>query len=54
MRWPRRLAKPVELRPMVSTRAMELQTAKEILAEVFHARCGTYMVQMDYFRTAQI
>jgi hypothetical protein len=25
---------------MVSTRAMELQTAKEILAEVFHARPG--------------
>jgi len=29
----------IEPRPMAS-RAMELQTAKEILAEVFHARPG--------------
>jgi len=41
MRWPwRQKAKPIESRPMVSIRAMELQTAKEILAEVFHARPG--------------
>ena len=41
MRWPwRQRAKPVEPRPMVSIRAMELQTAKEILAEVFDARPG--------------
>jgi hypothetical protein len=41
MRWPWRLkAKPIEPRPMVSIRAMELQTAKEILAEVFCARPG--------------
>ena len=41
MRWPwRQRAKPVEPRPMVSIRAMELQTAKEILAEVFGARPG--------------
>jgi hypothetical protein len=33
-------AKPIEPRPMVSIRAMELETAKEILAEVFHARPG--------------
>jgi len=40
MRWPwKRQAKPVEPRPVVS-RAMELETAKEILAEVFHARPG--------------
>jgi hypothetical protein len=41
MRWPwrQRRAKPIEPRPMVS-RAMELQTAKEILAEVFGARPG--------------
>ena len=40
MRWPwRRQAKPIEPRPMAN-RAMELQTAKEILAEVFHARPG--------------
>ena len=39
MRWPwRRQARPIEPRPMVSIRAMELQTAKEILAEVFGAR----------------
>jgi hypothetical protein len=39
MRWPwRRQAKPIEPRPMVSTRVLELQTAKEILAEVFGAR----------------
>ncbi len=40
MRWPWRLARPVESRPMVSIRAMELQTAKEILAEAFGARPG--------------
>jgi hypothetical protein len=40
MSWPwRRQARPVEPRPMVGG-AMELQTAKEILAEVFHARPG--------------
>ena len=30
----------IEPRPMVSTRAMELETAKEILVEVFGARPG--------------
>ena len=41
MRWPwRRQARPVEPRPMVSTRAQKLETAKGILAEVFHARPG--------------
>ena len=41
MRWSwRQKAKPIEPRPMVSIRAMELQTAKEILAEVFGARPG--------------
>jgi hypothetical protein len=41
MRWLwRRQARPVEPRPMVSIRALELETAKEILAEVFHARPG--------------
>jgi hypothetical protein len=41
MRWPwERDARPVEPRPMVSGKAMELQTAKEILAEVFHAQPG--------------
>ena len=39
MRWPWQKARPIEPRPMVS-RAMELQTAKEILAEVFGARPG--------------
>jgi len=40
MRWPwRREARPIEPRPMVSW-ALELQTAKEILAEVFHTRPG--------------
>jgi hypothetical protein len=39
MRWPwRQKTKPIEPRRMVSTRIMELETAKEILAEVFHAR----------------
>jgi hypothetical protein len=33
-------ARPVEPRPVASIRAMELETAKEILAEVFHARPG--------------
>jgi len=41
MRWPwKRQARPIEPRPMASSRAMELETAKEILAEVFHARPG--------------
>ena len=40
MRWPWRQRGPIEPRPMVSIRAMELETAKEILAEVFHARPG--------------
>jgi len=40
MRWPwRRQARKVEPRPVVS-RAQELETAKEILVEVFHARPG--------------
>ena len=40
MRWPWQKARPIEPMPMVSIRAMELETAKEILAEVFHARPG--------------
>ena len=32
--------KPIEPRRAVSTGVMELETAKEILAEVFHARPG--------------
>ena len=41
MRWPwRQRAKPIEPWLIVSIRAMELQTAKEILAEVFGARPG--------------
>ena len=42
MRWPwwQRRAKPIEPRSMLSIRAQELETAKEILAEVFHARPG--------------
>ncbi|MDQ1261733.1 MAG: hypothetical protein QG575_914 [Euryarchaeota archaeon] len=39
MRWPWRRRGAIGPRPMVS-RAMELETAKEILAEVFHARRG--------------
>ena len=41
MRWPRWLRRAIEPRPpMVNIRVMELETAKEILAEVFHARPG--------------
>jgi len=41
MRWPwRRQARKVEPRQAVSIRAQELETAKEILVEVFHARPG--------------
>ena len=40
MRWPWRPHGAIKPRPMVSIRAMELETAKEILAEVFHARPG--------------
>jgi len=37
MRWPWRLRGAIEPRP-VTSRAQKLETAKEILAEVFHAR----------------
>ena len=41
MRWPwRRQARKVDPRQAVSIRAQELETAKEILVEVFHARPG--------------
>ena len=40
MRWPWRQRRAIEPRRAVSTRAMELETTKEILAEVFHARPG--------------
>ncbi|MHB8119519.1 MAG: hypothetical protein ACYDHX_12435 [Methanothrix sp.] len=41
MKWPwRREAKLIEPRRAVSIRAMELETAKDILAEVFNARPG--------------
>ena len=41
MRWPwKQRAKPIEPRRTVNIRRMELETAKEILAEVFHARPG--------------
>ena len=40
MRWPWRRRGEIEPRPMASIRVMELETAKEILAEVFHARPG--------------
>jgi hypothetical protein len=41
MRWPwKQQARPIEPRPVASIRAQELETAKEILAEVFHARPG--------------
>ncbi len=36
--WHRREAKPAEPKKKVSTRVLELQAAKEILAEIFHAR----------------
>ena len=39
MRWPWQRGE-IEPRPMVSIRAMELETAKEILVEVFHTRPG--------------
>ena len=40
MRWPWQIASPAEPRMAVSGKAMELETAKEILAEVFDARPG--------------
>ncbi|MGV8127332.1 MAG: hypothetical protein ACP5PV_09005 [Methanothrix sp.] len=42
MRWPwqRSQAGPIEPRRAVSSKAMELETAKEILAEVFGTRPG--------------
>jgi hypothetical protein len=39
MRWPwRREDRLIKPKPMVSPKVLELETAKEILAEVFHAR----------------
>jgi hypothetical protein len=39
MRWPwRREARPIEPRQAADLKVIELQTAKEILAEVFHDR----------------
>lgn len=40
MSWPWKLRRAIEPRRAVSIRAMELETAKEILAEVFGARPG--------------
>ena len=40
MRWPWWRARPIKPRRAISIRALELETAKEILAEVFHARPG--------------
>ena len=41
MRWPwEREARPVQPRRAADLKVLELQTAKEILAEVFHARPG--------------
>ena len=40
MRWPWQIARHAEPRMAVSGKAMELETAKEILAEVFGARPG--------------
>ena len=41
MRWPWiREARLIEPRPAINPKVLELQTAKEILAEVFHARPG--------------
>jgi hypothetical protein len=34
----KREARPLEPRPMVNPRLLELETAKQILEEVFHAR----------------
>ncbi len=36
--WHRREARPTEPKKKVSPRILELQAAKEILAEIFHAR----------------
>ena len=39
MRWPwMRDARLIEPRPVINPKVLELQTAKEILAEVLHAR----------------
>jgi hypothetical protein len=49
MRWPwRREDRLIKPKPMVSPKILELETAKEILAEVFHARPGDVeeMIQM--------
>ena len=41
MRWPWiRDARLIEPKPVIKPKVLELQTAKEILAEVFHARLG--------------
>ena len=45
MRWPWWPHGAIDPRPMANLMVLELQTAKEILAEVFHARPGE-MVEM--------
>jgi hypothetical protein len=41
-------ARPIDPRPVINPKVLELQTAKEILTEVFHARPGEVeeMIQM--------
>ena len=49
IRWPRkRETRPHEPRQMVNPRLLELQTAKQILEEIFHARPSDIdeMIQM--------
>ena len=49
IRWPRkRETRPLEPKIMVNPRLLELQTAKQILEEIFHARPSDVeeMIQM--------
>ena len=48
IRWPRRQTRPHEPKITVNPRLLELQTAKQILEEIFHARPSDVdeMIQM--------
>jgi hypothetical protein len=53
MRWPWRQRRAIEPRRAVSSKAMELQTAKEILAEVFWTAWKNSLASMCWLQTAK-
>jgi hypothetical protein len=55
IRWPRkRETRPLEPKIMVNPRLLELQTAKQILEEIFHARPSDVMEMILMRRRASM